>query len=271
MTDIRKLESITEEEVQQFETNSINTITSLWSQIGKDFNNGIDDVAKLTNISPKRLLDLLVRQTEKDKKLTEDFWLKRHSLDVGIFLGLCILIAFIFQAPKSCVSRRTSLAFGQMVVCGGTELLAYHVIRAGDVTVMEATMQPETFAITEDVIGRYPLESIQPGQPLRKNQLSKVRLAELEVKDRYLVSLSVKAGAVSPSVEQGSHISLLLSMRSSDNKPIRDSLILKDAIVLSLEQKGDVILAVVAIPQQEAKKVVPMIPKSDVFLMKPLP
>lgn len=268
MTYIQNLPEFKKEEIEKFQAIGIKRLDDIWNRIGTHFDNGISDLAKQVCIDPQRLIELLISQFRNGKDISEDFWVKRHWFGIATFMGTIVLIILAWGTLSAFISPDKIMK--NVVINGDAELPPYHVIDASDIRLKEAPYEPGYFLAEKDVIGRYALKSILQGEPLREDQLSKVHILHSDLKAHFLLSVPLQAGTVSPSIQQGSHASLLLSPSDSDMKTSAP-LLVKDVMVLSLKKKADTTVAVVAIPAEESEDVMPRMNTSTVFLLDIIP
>jgi hypothetical protein len=256
-------------------------MTLLWSQVGSDFDRGIQCVADEIKVSEESLLNLLAdnaaAEAEAHRVPSQKIswrWVKGHWPEFT-FATLVVLVVFLilrasgalaFVSPVLGVSR-------PVVVRTVSKLPAYRVIRPEDVKQEEAEASPETgaFDSAEKVVGLYTLQPLAAGTVLREPQLSSARLESGDMAGRQLLSLPVKAGMLAASVTPAERVSLLFAPQGSEGHAPAH-FILEDVIVLSVD-RGSTFPSIVAAAPASANmtELVQRLGTSDVYVMYTVP
>ncbi|MDQ3917699.1 MAG: SAF domain-containing protein [Acidobacteriota bacterium] len=155
----------------------------------------------------------------------------------------------------------------QIVVKAAGGLPAFHVISPEDVEVKQAPQESDSFQKAEDIVGHYLLEAAPPNSTLRRGQLSAACLSADDLKDRYLVSLPVKAGNVSPGLTPGGRITLLFSAREGGAQPPPP---VDDVILLAANQSVETVTLVVGVRWEVWPAVIKQVGLTDVFVSQPI-
>jgi hypothetical protein len=90
-TDLFKL-PLTYEEAEKLCGSGIETLDSLWSYIGYEYDRGIDSLADETGIHKSRLIELLSTQAVREARVVGSSWISRHWFDVIIVLVILIVV-----------------------------------------------------------------------------------------------------------------------------------------------------------------------------------
>jgi hypothetical protein len=144
---------------------------------------------------------------------------------------------------------------------------AFHVIQAGDVQEQFVLFKGDAFTLTEDVIGHYLLQEVAADTTLRPEHISAIGAEDL--RDRQLISLPMKEGAIIDTLVPSNTISLILAPRAGCCDPPLEPLILNDAIIWVVDWRDNAVSIVVAVKGPDCQSVVNRyLAVSDVFMME---
>jgi hypothetical protein len=273
MVRISQLPNIDPTVVSTLMCNKVNTVGDLWEKIGSDFKDGIQRVAKTTELQEAQLREILkqeaVARQRKSSKWRHRFlffvscyWREVLALVIGtILLSLLILNA---------VQLRDTLVVGST-----NGLPAFHVIEDRNVHSQKMFRVHDSFTSKDQVIGRYLLQSVSPGAVLLKSQLGPPELKE-QLKGREVLTIPVKSGAISSTIRPGGPVRLLFSPRPHDDSktsatpplpPTITDLMVDDVIVLAINRQGDSSSITVALKNEEdLKRALMLLTRSDVLI-----
>lgn len=266
MTEIARLKGITSKEAERLEDKAVKSIDDLWLRIGQDPDHGIEALAQQTGIDSRRLIDLLAEQAVHEAKPGIGTWLVQHMLEWALIVAfLALVLGFVLSEfmPADPVPK-------ELVVAGAAGLPAFHLIGADDVRVVEGPVESGVFTSSTEVEGRYTLQSVPPGAPLRSEQVSAVRLSKQDFEGRQILTVPIRSDTLSATVAPGDHVSLLFSPRDDSAKSLQPQL-LDDVITLAMERGGDMVSLVVAVNADEISALAALLGRSDIFVLQPAP
>ena len=214
MKDIAKLEGIHHQEVLNLRRANINSVEDLWERVGEDPDTEIEQVADDVGVEPGRLANLLADEAARGAEQGGDSRLKRHAFDIALIVGLLVLLTL---ALRALLASADSTTVEQVVVNADADLPAARAIGAKDVIVKKMPQgSSDTFNKIEDVVGRYPLETVSRGATLGTNQLSTAQLPSTDLQGRQLLTVPVPEEALSTGVRPTARVSVLFSPREPD-------------------------------------------------------
>lgn len=253
--------------------------TVLWKHVGSDFDAGIRIVAGKLCVNPDDLTNVLADRAVLEAGAKHVHWIKRlwrwlkNHWPEFTLLTLAALAALLAVRATGALASLSPLLKprSSSAVKAASGLPPFHVIRPEDLKQEEVAGRPEagTFNSPEDVVGRYTLQALNANAALLEGQLSGVRLKPEELAERHLLSLPVKAGALSAAVAPPARVSLLLSPGQGAEKTPAPFLI-GDVIVLAVERQGNSPSVVVAVPAgTNMAEVSARLGTSDVYVAQP--
>ena len=271
MARISHLPNIDRDVVATLKRNKVVTVEDLWAEIGSDFTTGINQVAAATQIDEAQLREIIRQEAVAYKPRSNGRW-HRFLFFVGRYwrelLALIIALVLLSLLVRNVVRRRDTL-----VVTAANGLPAFHVIRADDVQPAKMFRVEDSFAVENDVIGRYLLQPVSPGAALLNSQVGPKSLTG-HLDGRQVLTIPIKGSAISSTVRPASRVRLLFSPRNQDvccqnvsktGKP--DDLVLNDVIVLSINRQGDSSAITVALKSAEdLTKALLLLSTSDIFI-----
>ncbi|HEU4433325.1 MAG TPA: SAF domain-containing protein [Pyrinomonadaceae bacterium] len=262
MTRISRLPNIDPAVVATLERHDVTTVEDLWAAIGSDFPKGIKSVVAKTTIDEAQLREIIKQEAVAGEPSSNTaagrflFFIGRYWREV---LALVIAVVLLTLLIRSAVKRRDTL-----VVTAAYGLPAFHVIQAGDVEPVRMFRVDDSFAVENDVTGRYLLQPVSPGAVLLKNQLAPAHLKD-QLKGREVLTIPVKATAISSTIRPGSTVRVLFSPRNQD--AAKTDLIIKDVIVLAINLQGDSSAITVALKNSDdLTKALSLLSTSDVLI-----
>jgi len=95
MSDLSKLKTIRQSDVESLRACGINTIEDLWLRISDEQDNELASLADASGIHKERLIDLLAAEGKRQPGRWGSAWIKQHWLDVlvvGIVLALALAV-----------------------------------------------------------------------------------------------------------------------------------------------------------------------------------
>lgn len=95
MSDLSKLKTIRESDVESLRACGVNTIEDLWLRISEEQDNELASLADKSGIKKERLIDLLATEGQRQSGRLGSAWIKQHWLDllvVGIVLVLALAV-----------------------------------------------------------------------------------------------------------------------------------------------------------------------------------
>jgi hypothetical protein len=95
MSDLRKLKTLRDGDIDSLRACGINTIEDLWLRISEEQDNELAKLANESGIDKKRLIDLLAAEGQRRPGRLGSAWLKQHWLDLlvlGVVLALALAV-----------------------------------------------------------------------------------------------------------------------------------------------------------------------------------
>jgi hypothetical protein len=197
---------------------------------------GFGELAVKTAISRDRLAEFLLLVDPIDPK-DLSLW-RRYGLAV---LPPAVLVAALLA----------SVAIGprQVVVSAPGGLSALHLVQRQDVEVRRGRSVADAFRSADEVIGRFTLDPLSSGEPLRDSDLSPPPRATLV--GRRVLALPVDPAALGP-LRRNSRIGLLLAPRGSVPGVSQPGALLPDVSVLAVRRDAPATILVAVHPQDLA-------------------
>jgi len=245
MIQISRLPNVAPDVISKLSTQQVRTQGDLWEIIGQKFPEGIERVAKKTEIPTEQLLEILKHLTTasetKDQAGLSRFFFRavRHWREV---VALIIIVILLFLLIRNATQRRDTL-----VVNAVNGLPAFHIIQPNDVQSKKMFAVPDSVTPASNVIGRYLLQPVSYDAVLLNSQLASPALKD-QLTARETLTLPVKTGAISSTLTPSSRVRLLFSPRCTEDlktspprtlSQIIADLVIDDVIVLSANQQPD--------------------------------
>ena len=175
------------------------------------------------------------------------------------------------QVVTSDLAESTPALVEHLVVSGSIELPAFHIMSANDVKSAQGPPVEGSFRTENDVIGRYALEPLAPGVTLRTEQMSQARLSPEDVLSRRALSVLLPENAATLSVQQGAHVSLLLSPKvagGSEKTPSNAKFeLVEDVIILDARSNDGRTTVFVAVKTDDLAVLADKLGSSEVYVI----
>jgi len=247
--------------VATLERHKVITVDDLWAAIGSDFKSGVRKVVAM-GITEAQLREILKQEARADQPRSNSardrfvFFVGRYWREV---LALVIAVVLLTLLIRNAVQRRDTL-----VVTASNGLPAFHVIQPDDVQPARMFRVDDSFAVESDVVGRHLLQPVSPGAVLLKTQLAPAYLKD-QLTGREVLTIPVKATAISSTIRAGSTVRVLFSARNQD--AAKTDLIIRDVIVLAINLQGDSSSITVALRNaDDLTRALSLLSTSDVFV-----
>jgi SAF domain len=171
----------------------VETVDELWGWVGQDPYDGLGLVSHQTEISRRRLQDLLVAQGLREAKAQGGSWWQRHWLDLALFVAPLVLGTLLARALGGFadVPPPVSLRAGAVVLA--RDLAAGQVLTGDDLLMARLEPSARSFTRADDARGLVLTRSVAAARPLRFDDV--LRLEVVAVKD-VSVSTAVPRDAV---------------------------------------------------------------------------
>jgi hypothetical protein len=250
--------------VATLKRNKVVTVDDLWAMIGSDFTPGIQRVAATTQITEARLREIIKQEAVAGEARSNALW-HRFLFFVGRYwrevLALVIAVVLLSLLILNVVRRRDTL-----VVTAADGLPAFHVIQADDVQPAKMFRVDDSFAVENDVIGRYLLQPVSPGAVLLNSQLGPATVKG-QLTGREVLTIPIRLAAISSTIGPASRVRLLFSPWNQDASKIsKTDLIVNDVIVLAINRQGDSSSITVALNADDLTKALLLLSKSDILI-----
>jgi hypothetical protein len=271
---ISKMSGVEAQLVNKLSARNVASVEELWLSIGPKFEKGIASFSG-QDFKREQVVGILIlgacapvpKSTGKWHRFS--FWLMNHGLE----LVALIIILILFSLLLLKVSRKQDT----VVVTTSSELPVFHVVLPGEAGPKKLFKVPGSFANKGDVEGRYLLQGVSPGTILLENQLGPSELRG-QLDGRSVLTIPIRAGAISSMIAPASHVCLLFSPHSRDPKsaatplptPSIHDLSIDAAIVLTINRQGDASSITVAVRNNEDLiKTINLSSTSDVLISQP--
>lgn len=238
--EIGRLKGISDEEASDLRSHGIRTVEALEERVARQ---GLPAVVQGRLVSLRTIREALAQHALRDAAgKTRPLLLrvlrfpKTHWLDV--IVGALLVLAGVGI-------ERARRHPGQSVVAV-RDLAAFQVIGPKDVKVSSTAADFGVFTASGDVVGRFPLQGVSAGEPLRRDRLGGRLPDPEELEGRRIVSLPVAPHAVALA-RPGSRVALLLSPRDLRAAGPAADPVVEDVMVLNAIGAGDSSSLVVAV------------------------
>lgn len=263
-------------------------VDDLWESIGPKFMAGITRLETQTGITKEQLIEVLAEGLQQEPELAPGkHWTKfkawqpiRGLILVGIWLwskvprlaywpellALLILIVLASLLLSHAVWKRDTV-----IVKTETGLPAFHVINEDDLEVKHAVNIPGSLTSKSSAVGHYLLQQLPKGARLYANQISKVQISDEDVANRHVLSVPVKAGAISPTLSPLDRVRLHFYPHRNNETHNNPNAVtsINDVIILSVNRQGDSSSIVVAL-KADLTEVAKLLSTSDVLISQPM-
>ncbi len=150
----------------------------------------------------------------------------------------------------------------RVAVKQGATLSKFTVIDTKQLITRPVLNESGTFASVDDLKQRYFVRDVTPGSLVKEDQLLPANLS-WELSARQLLTLPVKSDVRAP-VQPLERVKLMLASREKD-KP---GIVINDVILLTTTKNGEANSVVVAVTDDAAKSMAPLLGLSDVFVLQ---
>jgi hypothetical protein len=265
-------------------------VDDLWESIGPKFVAGIARLETRTAITKELLIQILAEGASEPELATGAGWTKLKAWSPVRWLikaerwlwstipapaywpellALLILIVLAALLLNHAAWKRETV-----IVKTETGLPAFHVLNEDDLEVKQEINIPGSLTSKSDAVGHYLLQQLPQGARLYGNQISTVKLSDEDSANRHVLSVPVKAGAISPTLSPPDRVCLLFSPRrnnETNNIPAAPLNVtgIDDVIILSVSRQGDSSSIVVAL-RADLAEVAKLLSTSDVMVSQPL-
>jgi len=189
-------------------------------------------------------------------------WLRGHTSDILLALIVSVLLYGIFRHRPPAPARTAQ----QMVVIAPSGLAAFQVIRAEDIALRETATDKSALTSVASAVGRYAAEGVAKGDVLEESQLNSGRTLRDELNGRRVIQVKVQSSAVVAGLKLPVRVALLASPKINARS---SGLLLQDVLLLATKTQADAITAVVALRDCDAKRLMPFLGFSELFVVGP--
>ena len=256
---VGKLAELNDADRNQLTSHGLDTRAALAEHVGRA---GLTKTVQESRVDRDRLLISLAHyaQAEADGRtralplrVIRTLWRNRRE---GVLLALLLLAIF---------GVRRALERPERVVIAARDLVPYQVIGETDVGQRKTEAGFDTYPSLDSVIGLYPLRVINAGEPVRRDLMSRVRIANpADLRDRRVLGLSVTRQSAALAAP-GSRVILLFTPTAAEDTAQRA---VRDAIVLDARAAGDTSSIVVAMRLQDFNALGPLVARSTVTVVQ---
>lgn len=266
-------------------------VDDLWESIGPKFMAGITRLETQTGVTKEQLIEVLAEGAQQAPELAPgEHWTKfkawspiRWFILKGMrlwskvptlaywpeLLAVLILIVLASLLLSHAVLKRDTV-----MVKTETGLPAFHVINEDDLEIKQAINIPGSLTSKSSVVGHYLLQQLPKGARLYSSQISNVQISNGDAANRQVLSVPIKAGAISPTLSPLDRVCLHFSPRRDNetgSNPTADLNVfsIDDVIILSVNRQGDSSSIVVAL-KADLVEVAKLLSTSDVIVSQPM-
>jgi hypothetical protein len=259
---VRKLKGLSADERSVLSSSPTYTRTKLAARVAEE---GLEATAD-KRMDPGRLRDTLARYALAEvngKTRLLPIRLLRAALrnwrEAVYLLALVLLVAGV----------RRAMGHPERVVVAARDLVPYQVIEDTVVVQPRREADFDTYTSLDDVIGRFPLQAINKGDPVPRNRLSRVQFENPAIlRGRRALALSVPAASAALAAP-GSRVMLLFTPAESGGQAGHE---VADALVLDARTVGDASSVVVAVTASDLDALKPLLGRSLVTIaQQPVP
>jgi hypothetical protein len=247
--DIDKVEGLPPADVANLrDKGGINNFDDLWSQVGADFDKGIENVSEKAAIEEAALTALLIAESLGQLRIKHGWLSSLRNRYKWTYKGLRFLLVLIVVLALAYGMYRLSqrIPFPQQIVVTNPQgISAYRIITKDDIALRKVLFTSDkSVDDLSQVVGRYALTKLNPSTPILKDQMLPAELSN-EINDKFIVSVPIKASALVPTPKAGDRLSLLAVAAPANNQPQLFSAV--DVILLAIEQRDGGPILVVAV------------------------
>jgi hypothetical protein len=256
---VGKLQGLDPAELKTLRGGDLHTRTALAATVARD---GLTATATRNRLNRVHLRDAMamyaLREADgRTRPLSMRVlrWVWRNWLE-GVLLMVLLLAA---------LGVRRALERPERVVIAARDLVPYQVIAPADVQQARKEAGFGTYGSLDDVIGLYPLRVINDGDAVRKDQMSRVRIADpAHLRDRRVLALSVAPQSAALAAP-GSRVILLFTPTSEEETAQR---VVRDVLVLDARATGDSSFVVAAVSLRDFDALGPLVARSTITVVR---
>jgi hypothetical protein len=224
----------------------INNFDDLWSQVGADFDKGIENVSEKAAIEEDAVTALLIAESLGQLRIKHGWLSSFRNRYKWTYEGLRFLLVLIVVLALAYALYRRIPFPQQIVVTNPQGISAYRAITKDDIAVRKVLFTSDkSLDDLSQVVGRYALTKLNSSAPILKDQMLPAELSN-EINGKFIVSVPIKASALVPTPKGGDKLSLLAVAAPANNQPQMISVV--DVILLAIEQRDGGPMLVVAVP-----------------------
>jgi len=248
--DIDKIEGLTPMDVANLrDKGGIKNFDDLWSQVGADFDVGIENVSEKAEVAKNTVTALLIAESLDQLRINHGLLSSFRSRNQWIYKRLRFLLILIVVLALGYGLYRLAQRIPfpqQLVVANPQGVSAYRAITKDELAFRKVLFRSDNSVNDlSQVVGRYALTKLNPGAPITNDQLLSAELSN-EIHGKYIVSVPIKASALVAAPKAGDKLSLLAVAAPANNQPQTISAV--DVILLAIEQRDGGSILAVAVP-----------------------
>jgi hypothetical protein len=284
MSDIKKLQGVSQSDATRLETIGIETLDDLWRCVGVNFDEGVSKVATRAGVATELLYSLLIASSfgeirwavegqpfslRRAPKLiwihVSRFWRTRGRRWVETILAVATLL-LVGLAIRSGYARREMA--DQVVVASASSLSPFELVSEKNVVVQHTPKEQKSFTAVNDVVGRYSLRNLATGTTLKDEHLLAKNLSA-DLARRQVLSIPVNRKTLNLGLNPPGYVWLMLSPRTPTEKSPQPVL-LKDVLLLSVNLQAETSSIEVALREDGLNAIRFLLGASEVFVLKPI-
>jgi hypothetical protein len=237
--DIDKIAGLPDTDVANLrDKGGIRNFDDLWSQVGADFDAGIENVSKKAEIAKDTVTALLIAESLDQLRIKHGWLSSFRNRYQWTYKGLRFLLVLVVVLALGYGLYRLAQRIPfpqQLVVTNPRGVAAYRAITKDDVAFRKVLFRSEkSVNDPSQVVGRYALAKLKTGASIRNDQLLSAELSNA-IQGKYIVSVPIKASALAPTPKAGDKLTLLAVAAPVNNQPQTISSV--DVILLGVEQR----------------------------------
>jgi flagella basal body P-ring formation protein FlgA len=253
-----RLKGLTDAERATLAAGELSTRRALAARVARD---GLSATAAKTNIDRARLRDALASYALREANgQTRPGPVRAMAAVFRNWRELVLLAALVLAVA----GVRRAMGHPERVVVARHTLEPYQVIGEGDVRQRKTEAGFGTYASLDDVVGLYPLRVIDKDEPVRRAELSRIRLKNpAALRDHRVVGLAVTAQSARLAAP-GSNVSLLFTPTQAGDT----ARVVGDVLVLDARATGDSSSVVVALRASDFDALRPLVARSTITVVR---
>jgi hypothetical protein len=224
----------------------LSTLDDIWREIGKDLD-GLDPLVQ-KGVDRSRLIDSLMRSAALEAEEKGASWPRRHFLDLALAAAALGLVALLARA----------------VPLADSAGIALRDLRAGE----RVSADSLHGADPDQIANRRLTRDVPRGGYVRPGWLESVpALKDEELRGRFRMSLRIRAEDLRLLPTLPARASFAVAAGQGTPR----ALLLRGVPVLAAEKAGDNITLDAAFTEAELRDLLPLLPKAEVRVVRPLP